>query len=69
MARRVTARTQGAWASPVRHHIQAGRWDALCALLTDFDFLEARCREVGSHAAPRADETLMFRPLCLGVPV
>ena len=25
-------------------HLQAGAWDAIYALLTDFDFLEARCR-------------------------
>jgi WD40 repeat protein len=32
------------WDRLVYHHLQAGAWDALYALLTDFDFLEARCR-------------------------
>ncbi|ABQ92370.1 NB-ARC domain-containing protein [Roseiflexus sp. RS-1] len=32
------------WDRLVYHHLQAGAWDAIYALLTDFDFLEARCR-------------------------
>ncbi|MDN5274024.1 NB-ARC domain-containing protein [Chloroflexus sp. MS-CIW-1] len=32
------------WDRLVYHHLQAGAWDALFTLLTDFDFLEARCR-------------------------
>ena len=32
------------WDHLVYHHLQAGAWDALFTLLTDFDFLEARCR-------------------------
>jgi len=32
------------WGHLVYHHIRAGMWDGLYALLTDFDFLEARCR-------------------------
>jgi hypothetical protein len=32
------------WDHLVYHHVQAGAWDALFTLLTDFDFLEARCR-------------------------
>ena len=32
------------WDHLAYHHLQAGAWDALYALLTDFDFLETRCR-------------------------
>jgi WD40 repeat protein len=32
------------WDHLVYHHVQAGEWDDLYHLLTDIDFLEARCR-------------------------
>jgi hypothetical protein len=42
--RRLPPQTPYLWDHLVHHHLQAGDWDALYALLTDFDFLEARCR-------------------------
>ncbi len=32
------------WERLVHHHLEAGEWEALYRLLTDFHFLEARCR-------------------------
>ncbi len=37
------------WDHLVHHHIRAGWWDALYRLLTDFDFLEARCRATSPY--------------------
>ena len=42
--RRLPPPTPYLWDHLAHHHLQAGDWDALYALLTDFDFLEARCR-------------------------
>jgi hypothetical protein len=42
--RRLPPQTPYLWDHLAHHHLQAGAWDALYALLTDFDFLEARCR-------------------------
>ena len=41
---RLPPQTPYLWDHLAHHHLQAGAWDALYALLTDFDFLEARCR-------------------------
>ncbi|RMF29395.1 MAG: hypothetical protein D6759_13920, partial [Chloroflexi bacterium] len=37
------------WDHLVYHHIGAGGWDGLYGLLTDFDFLEARCRATSPY--------------------
>jgi len=42
--RRLPPQTPYLWDHLAHHHLQAGAWDALYALLTDFEFLEARCR-------------------------
>jgi WD40 repeat protein len=42
--RRLPPPTPYLWDHLAHHHLQAGDWDALYALLTDFEFLEARCR-------------------------
>jgi hypothetical protein len=42
--RRLPPQTPYLWDHLAHHHLQAGDWDALYALLTDFEFLEARCR-------------------------
>ena len=42
--RRLPPQTPYLWDHLAHHHLQAGAWDALYALLTNFDFLEARCR-------------------------
>jgi sugar lactone lactonase YvrE len=42
--RRLPPQTPYLWNHLVYHHLQARAWDALYELLTDFDFLEARCR-------------------------
>jgi WD40 repeat protein len=42
--RRLPPQTPYLWDHLAHHHLQAGAWDALYALLTDFDFLEARCQ-------------------------
>jgi len=39
---RLPPQTPYLWDHLAHHHLQAGAWDALHALLTDFDFLEAR---------------------------
>ncbi len=42
--RRLPPETPYLWERLAYHHIAAGAWDALYRLLTDFDYLEARCR-------------------------
>ncbi|HEY76402.1 MAG TPA: hypothetical protein G4O00_09510 [Thermoflexia bacterium] len=37
------------WDHLVHHHIEAGWWEGLYRLLTDFDFLEARCRATSPY--------------------
>lgn len=58
--RRLPPETPYLWDHLARHHLAAGAWNALYRLLTDFDFLEARCRAT-SVFDPETDYRLALR--------